>query len=167
MDYLMEGTSFSVLLLGLITGIAFGLAIYKAGASQYDKILGMLRLKDFAILKFMLTTIIVAGIGVHVLFGMDMIDLSLKPVWIWAQLLGGIIFGVGFALLGYCPGTGVIAAGEGKKDAAFGIVGGLVGAGIFAHFWPALSASIIEPGNIGTVTLSSALGVPIGIELYL
>lgn len=161
MEYIMEGTRFSVLMLGLVTGIAFGLAIYKVGASQYDKILGMLRLKNFAVLKFMLTTVIVAGIGIHVLFGVGMIGLTLKPVWIWAQLLGGIIFGVGFALLGYCPGTGIIAAAEGKKDAAYGILGGLVGAGLFAHFWPTLSAFIIEPGNIGTVTLSAALGIPV------
>lgn len=158
MEFMKEGTPFIVLFLGLITGIGFGFVIFKIGASLYDNILGMLRLKNLRILKFMLTAVIVASLGIHIFHTTGLLDLTLKPVWLWGQILGGLIFGVGFALLGYCPGTAVVAAGEGKKDAVFGILGGIIGAAVFAHLWPWLSKTIINPGDMGTITLSSALG---------
>lgn len=159
MEFMKEGTSFFVLFLGLITGIGFGLAIFKIGASLYDNILGMLRLKNLKILKFMLTAVIVASLGIHIFHTAGLLDLTLKPVWLWGQIIGGLIFGVGFALLGYCPGTAVVAAGEGKKDAVFGVLGGIVGAAVFAHLWPWLSSTIINPGDMGKITLSSVLHI--------
>lgn len=154
-----EGASLITLILGLVSGIGFGLIIFKVGASKYDDILNMLRLKNLKILKFMITTVVVASIGIYAMEGAGMIALSVKPVWLWAQIIGGGIFGIGFAVSGYCPGTSMVAIGEGKKDAIFTVLGGLVGAAVFAHFWPWLSTNIINPGDLGSITVSSALSI--------
>jgi uncharacterized protein len=157
MDNIRVGASLLTLFLGLITGTAFGLVIYKVGASKYENILAMLRLKKMMILKFMMVTVIVASIGVYALAEAGVISLTIKPVWLAAQITGGALFGIGFALLGYCPGTAVVAAGEGKKDALFGVLGGIFGSALFAHFWPSLSATLIK--DSGPLTVPSALSI--------
>lgn len=153
----MAGT----LLLGLITGIAFGFVIFKVGASRFDKIVRMLLLKDFTILKFMMMAVMAAAVGIFLTNSV----IYIAPLQLVRLLVGGLIFGVGFALLGACPGTVMVALGEGKKDARWGILGGLVGAAFFAHFYSALEKPLITPLNYGPLTIHSSLGVSYGAGL--
>jgi len=147
------------LLFGLITGIGFGVLLQRAEVIRFDRQIGALQLVDMTIVKFMLTTIIVGMVGVHLLVDLGLAKLSLKPLIFGGNLLGGLVFGVGWALLGYCPGTAAAALGEGRVDALAGMAGMLVGAAVFAEGYPALKESVLTWGNYGKLTLPSLLGL--------
>ncbi|GAU07652.1 DUF6691 family protein [Desulfoplanes formicivorans] len=147
------------LIYGLITGIVFGFLLQKARVIRYDKQLGALRLKDMTIVKFMLSNIIVGMVGIYILNDMGMVRLSVKATSIGANALGGIVFGLGWGLLGYCPGTAAGALGEGRWDALWGIGGMLVGASLFAHTYPVLKSTVYTWGNLGKITLPQMLGI--------
>jgi len=147
------------LIYGLVTGIVFGFLLQKARVIRYDKQLGALRLRDMTIVKFMLSHIIVAMIGIYVLHDMGLIKLSVKATSLGANALGGIVFGLGWGLLGYCPGTAAGALGEGRWDALWGIGGMLVGASLFAHTYPALQSTVYTWGNLGKITLPQMFGI--------
>jgi len=104
----------STLLLGLVTGIFFGFVLQKGQALKYDKQIGMLRFKDFTILKVMLSAIVVGMVGIYFFLDLGIGKLSLKPTVLGANIIGGLIFGLGWGMLGYCPGTAVGATGEGR-----------------------------------------------------
>lgn len=147
------------LLYGLITGIMFGFLLQKGRVLRYDKQIGALRLIDMTIIKFMMSSIIVAMVGVYLLKDMGLVKLNLKMTIIGANVVGGLIFGIGWALLGYCPGTQMGALGEGRWDAIWGIGGMLAGAAVFAEVFPLLRNSIMTLGNYGKITLPQVLGV--------
>ncbi|WNM56641.1 YeeE/YedE thiosulfate transporter family protein [Candidatus Nitrospira allomarina] len=148
------------LLLGLITGMIFGFLLQKGRAAKYQVILGQLLLKDWTVLKIMLTAIAVGAIGVYGLVGLELTGLHIKPLLGGGVIVGGIFFGVGIAIFGYCPGTGVAACGEGRKDAVVGVVGMLAGAWVFVGMYPLLVPLIRDYGNWGNITLPDATGIP-------
>ncbi len=147
------------LIYGLVTGIVFGFLLQKAQVIRYDKQLGALRLMDMTIVKFMLSNIIVGMIGIYLLNDLGVVKLSVKATSVGANVLGGILFGLGWGLLGYCPGTSAGALGEGRWDALWGIGGMLVGASIFAHTYPALKNTVYTWGSLGKITLPQILGI--------
>jgi uncharacterized membrane protein YedE/YeeE len=148
-----------MLLYGLVTGILFGFLLQKGRVLRYDKQLGALRLLDMTIVKFMLSTVLVGMVGVYILKDLGLVKLSVKPTNLGANIIGGLIFGAGWGLLGYCPGTSAGALGEGRWDALWGIIGMLVGAAIFAEFYSSLKTNILTWGNFGKITLPQVLGV--------
>lgn len=164
-EFVRTGTPLNVLFLGLITGIAFGFVIFKVGASRYDKIVKMLLLKDLTILKFMMTAVMVASVGIFITDSV----IYIAPVQLMRLIVGGLIFGVGFALLGACPGTVMVAFGEGKKDAWYGVLGGLLGAAVFAHLYPSLKDILITPLDYGKMTIHGLFGTTnvLGVVLLL
>lgn len=147
------------LIYGLITGILFGFFLQKGRVLRYDKQVGALLFKDMTIVKFMLSHIAVAMVGVYFLYDMGIVKLSLKPMIVGAVVLGGLIFGLGWGLLGYCPGTSLGALGEGRTDALWGIGGMLVGAGIYAEAYPYLQKTVLTWGDYGKITIPQVLGV--------
>ena len=148
------------LILGLITGIFFGFFLQKGQALKYDRQLGMLRLKDFTLVKLILTAILVGMVGVYFFVDLGVAKLSIKPTVLGANIIGGLIFGLGWGMLGYCPGTAVGATAEGRWDAFWGgVLGMLVGAGIFAEVYPAIKDTLLKWGDFGKLTLPSLLGV--------
>lgn len=147
------------LLIGIITGMLFGFFMQKAQVIRYDRQLGALRLKDMTIVKFMLTVILVAMVGIYLLLDLGLIKLSIKPLILGGNILGGLIFGIGWAIVGYCPATAMGALGEGRYDAAFGLLGMIFGAGIFAEAYPFLKRTVLTCGDFGKVTLPGALGL--------
>jgi hypothetical protein len=144
---------------GLITGVLFGVLLQRSEVIRYDRQLGALLLKDMTIVKFMLTTILVGMVGVYGLVDLGLAKLSLKPLVLGGNVLGGLTFGVGWALLGYCPGTAGGALGEGRLDALAGMAGMLLGAAAYAEAYPALKTSVLAWGDYGKLTLATALGV--------
>ncbi|MGL5205985.1 MAG: DUF6691 family protein [Acidaminococcaceae bacterium] len=148
-----------MLIYGLITGILFGFFLQKGRVLRYDKQIGALLLQDMTIVKFMLSHIAVAMVGVYFLYDMGVVKLSLKPMIAGGVVLGGLIFGLGWGLLGYCPGTSLGALGEGRTDALWGIAGMLVGAGIYAEAYPYLLKTVLTWGNYGKITIPQVLGV--------
>jgi hypothetical protein len=147
------------LALGLITGVIFGFLLQKGQVTKFRTIVGQFLLKDFTVLKVMLTAVIVGGIGVYAMHGMEWATLHIKPLVLGGVVLGGLIFGVGMALLGYCPGTGVAAVAEGSRHAIFGVLGMLVGAALYAEVYPLLKSTVLTIGNVGKVTLPDATGL--------
>jgi uncharacterized membrane protein YedE/YeeE len=147
-----------MLLYGLTTGILFGFLLQKARVLRYDKQLGALRLADMTIVKFMLSTVLVAMVGTYLLKDFGLVKLSIKPTLLGAVILGGLIFGVGWGLLGYCPGTSAGALGEGRWDAIWGILGMLAGAGLYAEAYPGLKVTVLTWGNLGKITFPQVLG---------
>jgi len=148
-----------VLIYGLVTGIFFGFFLQKGRVLRYDKQLGALRLMDMTIVKFMLSTVLVGMVGIYLLKDLGLVKLSIKSTNLGANIIGGLLFGVGWGLLGYCPGTSAGALGEGRWDALWGIIGMLVGAAIFAEVYPALKTNILTWGNLGKITLPQVLGL--------
>jgi uncharacterized protein len=147
------------LIYGFVTGIIFGFLLQKGRVIRYDKQIGALRLLDMTIVKFMFTSILVAMVGVYLLKDLGIVKLSLKSTVLGGNIVGGLIFGIGWALLGYCPGTQLGALGEGRWDAIWGLLGMLAGAGIFAEAYPGLKATVLTWGDFGKITLPQVLGV--------
>ena len=147
------------LFIGFLIGCAFGAILYLGGATSYRRILGTLLLKDMWIIKLMMTAIGVGTLGIYLLDMGGLANMSIKPAYIWGVAAGGAIFGIGWALAGYCPGTCVVGTAEGKKDALFTLLGAFVGALLFALAFPVLEATLIEPANFGAVTLESLFGI--------
>src|SRR4030043_32491 len=148
-----------ILLYGLITGIIFGFLLQKARVIRYDKQLGALRLMDMTIVKFMLSTVLVAMVGTYLLKDLGLVKLSIKTTVLGGTILGGLIFGFGWGLLGYCPGTSAGALGEGRWDALWGILGMLTGAALYAEAYPFFKETVLTWGNLGKITLPQVLGV--------
>jgi len=151
------------LLLGALTGFIFGFLLQKGGVTRFQVIAGQFLLKDFTVLKVMLTAIVVGAVGIYgmLLFGwLDPTnDLDIKNATLLGNALGGLIFGIGMALLGYCPGTGIAAIGDGSRHAIFGLIGMIVGAGIYAEVYPWMESKILGIGDYGEITLADAAGI--------
>ena len=147
-----------LLIMGLVTGILFGFLLQKARVLRYDKQVGALRLKDMTIVKFMLSSVAVSMVGVYLLHDMGLVALSVKTTILGANIAGAVLFGIGWGLLGYCPGTSLGALGEGRYDALWGIIGMIFGAAMFARAYPFLKDTIYV-GDYGKITLPDALGV--------
>ena len=147
------------LLAGLVTGILFGFLLQKGRVIRYDKQLAALRLKDMTIVKFMATTVLVGMVGVYLLQDLGLAKLSVKSTILGGTIIGGLLFGLGWGLIGYCPGTSMGALGEGRWDAIWGIAGMLVGAALYAESYPLMKITVLTWGDFGKITVPQLLGV--------
>lgn len=147
------------LFFGFLIGCAFGAILFLGGATSYRRIMGTLLLKDMWIIKLMATAIGVGTAGVYLLDFAGLAHMDVKPAHILGVAVGGIIFGCGWAISGYCPGTCVVGASEGKKDAISTIVGALVGTLVFSLLYPVLEPMLLEPLSFGKITLPGEIGI--------
>jgi uncharacterized membrane protein YedE/YeeE len=147
------------LALGLLTGFIFGFLLQKGQVAKFQVIVGQLLLKDWTVIKIMATAVVVGSIGVYALVEGNEASLQIKPLRFGGVIGGALLFGMGMALLGYCPGTSVAACGEGRRDAMVGVVGMLFGAGAFVALYPRLQPLIQALGDRGKLTIPEALGV--------
>ena len=144
---------------GLVTGVIFGILLQLGRVIRYDKQVGMLRLKDFTIIKFMLSAVLVGMVGIYLLLGLGLIELSVKATVLGFVIIGGLLFGLGWGILGYCPGTQLGALGEGRWDAIWGVIGMLIGGMVFAEVYTPLKESVGTWGDFGKITLPAVLGI--------
>lgn len=148
------------LFFGLGFGILFGFLLHKGGVTKYDVIVGQLLLTDFTVMKIMLSAVVIGMIGIYFMKSLGWIQLSLKSGSVGKNVIGALIFGVGFALLGYCPGTIAGAIGNGYLDAIVGGLAGIIlGTWIFAVMYPRLKDGIMKKGDFGDVTIPRLLKV--------
>lgn len=148
------------LLLATFFGLLFGFFLRKAHVSRFNVIVGQLLLKDFTVMKVIFTAIIVGGSGVYFMLYRGAIDhLLLSNASLQAAALGGLVFGIGMAILGYCPGTSIAALADGSRDVLFGILGMLVAIASFAEVYPWLKAhfTLTSPHP---ATLVTSTGLP-------
>ncbi len=139
----------------LVLGVFFGFALNKAGLTKYHKIVNQFRLTDMSVLKFMMTALVVTMLGLYPLRAMGVITFPTVPAtYVVGNLVGGLIFGVGMALAGFCPGTAVAGAGEGKLDYIVpGLLGFLVGAVIYGLTYKQVFPKISAIANYGSVVI--------------
>ena len=141
------------LVLGIFTGILFGFFLQKGRVAKFPVIVGQLLLREWTVVKVMLTAVAVGSVGVYALVSLGMAGLHVKPAVFAGVIFGGLLFGAGLAVFGYCPGTSVAASGEGSKDAMVGVAGMLFGALNYVWFYPALKQLLEAWPDWGKITL--------------
>jgi uncharacterized protein len=151
------------LITGALFGLVFGFLLQKGGVGKFNVLIGQLLLQDWTVAKIMLTAIVVGMIGVFPLHHFKKVNLHIKPTRIGANIIGGLMFGAGFALMGYCPGTAAAALGQGSWDALFGMAGLIAGSWMFAELSGWIKATIEKWGDLGKVLLPDLLPVPRGV----
>ena len=139
----------------LALGVFFGFALNKAGLTKYNKIVNAFRFTDQTVLKFMMTALVVSMSGLYALRGLGLITFPNVPAtYIVGNLVGGMLFGVGMALSGYCPGTCAAGAGEGKMDYIVpGLLGFLTGAVIYGLTYQQVFPQISALANYGNAII--------------
>lgn len=145
--------------LGLVTGIAFGFLLQKGRVLRFDKQIGALLLQDMTIIKFMLSAVFVGMVGILLLSDLEIIKLSHKPMNIGAVVVGGTLFGIGWAVMGFCPGTSIGALGEGRWHAIFAILGMLAGAAIYAELYPFFKSTVLAWKDMGKIGLPEVMNI--------
>ncbi|HSQ62032.1 MAG TPA: YeeE/YedE thiosulfate transporter family protein [Polyangiaceae bacterium] len=149
------------LLQPLLVGFAFGWVLQKGKLGRYETIVNVFRLTDLTVLKFLLTGLAVAMLGIQSLESLGIIDdVPVAPTSVLGNLVGGLVYGAGMALAGFCPGTVAAGAGEGRLDylipGGFGLYTGAILFGMtYSKVFPALAG----PANLGSVTVMQALHV--------
>lgn len=146
------------ILLAIFLGIFFGFALQRVGANNPQNIIQMLRLKDLHLMKAIFLGIGVSSTLLFVMMAIGVIDsghLSIKSSYV-GVIIGGALLGLGFAIAGYCPGTSLTAIADGRKDAIFFSVGGLLGALLYTLAYGAISDSwLFDKISGGKVMLAS------------
>jgi len=153
-----EGTS---LIVALIIGFFFGLFLERGGLGNPHKLTGVFYLKDFTVPKVMFTAMLVASSGLYLLGDLKVLDVSkvwIVPTFFWPQIAGGFLFGLGYLVAGYCPGTAVTGLASGRLDAFVTMLGMITGSLVFAVIYPAIEYFYLS-SEMGTATLPRILGV--------
>jgi uncharacterized membrane protein YedE/YeeE len=161
-------SAYSLQLAALI-GFFFGFVLERAGFGNPRKLTAIFYLRDFAVLKVMFTAIVVCILGLLYFSIFGWIDLSrvhILPTYIWPQIVGGLLLGVGFLVGGYCPTTSVVATASGKLDGVIFILGMVFGSLIFALVFP-LIQGFYSSGHMGAVRLPDILKINSGIIAFL
>jgi len=140
----------------LVLGFLFGAILQYAKLNRYNVISGMATLENLAVAKAIAVAIGVGAVIIAFEIGLGFASYHLKPFLLGGIAIGGIIFGVGMAILGYCPGTLAVSLGEGSIDALLGIIGGLVGGFVYTILLPSIH-SILGP-DLGSISLYSLIG---------
>ncbi|MDA3924698.1 MAG: YeeE/YedE thiosulfate transporter family protein [Kiritimatiellae bacterium] len=147
------------LILGAATGVIFGFLLQKAEVLRFEKQVGFLLLRDVTILKFMLSAILVGAIGIYACHDLGLIELKIKVTTLAPLVTGGVLFGVGWAIAGYCPGTSLGAIGEGRIHAIWVVLGMLTGAALYAEVYPHLSRKFMKLYDYGKITVPDITGL--------
>lgn len=143
-------------------GILFGFVLERAGFGNAKKLAAQFYLRDMTVLKVMFTAIITAMLLIHWTVGLGALDLErlwINPTYLGSGILGGLIFGVGFVVGGYCPGTALVAMATLKLDGLFFVLGALLGILLFGFTIEPIADFWHTSGAYGTLTLYDWLGI--------
>jgi len=147
--------------LALLLGIFFGLSLERSGLGDPHRLTGVFYFRDFTVPKVMFTAIVVASTGVYLLADLGLLDLArvwIIPTFFWPQLAGGLLFGIGYVISGYCPGTAVAGLATGRLDALVVMAGVSAGSLLFAVLYPMVETFYLSSDK-GAVTIPGLLGV--------
>ena len=145
----------------LAFGFLFGAILQSARLNKYNTISGMARLEDFTVAKAIAVAVGIGAIILSIEIGLGFASFHVKPILLTGIGIGGLIFGAGMAILGYCPGTLPISLGEGSLDALVGIIGCICAGIVYTLIQPFLQG-LLGP-DLGKHSLQGALG---GGSLY-
>lgn len=156
-----EGAS---LVVAVLLGIAFGWFLERGGMGNARKLAGQFYFSDLSVLKLMFSAILTAMLGLFWLSWAGLLDLSrvyVPETFIAPQMVGGVVFGVGFATGGLCPGTSCVAAATGRRDGLALVGGMLAGVLVFGEGFP-LVQPFADSTARGAWTLPDAFGLAYG-----
>lgn len=145
-------------LIAIGAGLFFGFLLQRSQVICYDRQLEALLVEDLTVLKFMLSAMVTAMVGIQFLSSIGVITLSTDPSILGGNVIGGLIFGAGWALLGYGPATAAGALGEGRVDAFFGMIGMILGSIVYFELYPFTRLSIFLWGKLSKSTLPGITG---------
>ena len=135
LDQLVLSPSGKTFFAALVIGFLFGFVLERAGFGSSKRLAGVFYFKDMTVLKVMFTALITAMLGLSIVVSMGWLDLetqvALIPTLYGVQAIGGLIFGVGFVVSGWCPGTAAVGMASGKIDALVFLVGTIFGSIVF------------------------------------
>ena len=152
------------MILAIVIGIAFGWSLERAGLGDANKLAGQFYLSDFTVVKVMFSAILTAMLGLFWLGRLGLVDLAaiyVPETWLWPQIIGGLIFGIGFVISGLCPGTACVAAASGRGDGLAAVLGLFAGVLLTGLAWPWI-ASFADSTARGAFTLPQLTGLPYG-----
>jgi uncharacterized membrane protein YedE/YeeE len=156
------------LFVALVIGIAFGWFLERSGMVSAKKLAGQFYLRDLTVFKVMFTAIVTAMLGVFWLGRIGVLDVDrifVPETWLVPQLVGGLVFGAGFAISGLCPGTSCVAAATGRIDGVAVVAGmfaGVLGTGLL---YSNLQGFYLSTPR-GTFTLPQLLNLSQGIIVF-
>ncbi|UCG86686.1 MAG: YeeE/YedE family protein [Gemmatimonadota bacterium] len=153
------------LLTAIGLGFMFGFSLERAGFGNARKLAGQFYFNDMTVFKVMFTAILVAMVGLYSLSAIGLLDMTrmwINPTFMWAQLVGGFMLGVGFIMSGLCPGTSVVSAASGRWDGLVTFSGIFVGSFLFAVMleWFPVLERLYTGGSLGDSVLPALLRVP-------
>jgi uncharacterized protein len=160
----IEFTQGAELAISLALGAGFGFALERAGFGSARKLTAVFYLYDMAVVKVMFSAVVTAMVGLFVLSAIGVLDLGelyVESTNFAAQGIGGLLFGAGFLVGGYCPGTSVAAIATGRKDGFVFALGMLAGVYAYAELTPQLD-DWYKATAAGTLTLPSVTGIGMG-----
>lgn len=156
------------LFFALVIGIAFGFFLERAGLGSARKLVAQFYGKDLTVFKMMFTAIITAMLGVYWLNWLGVLNLELvylTPTYVLPQVIGGLVFGVGFIVGGYCPGTSCVAFSTGSIDGVVNVIGLLVGIFLFGEVYPFIEG-FYNATPLGQMNMVTYFEVPAGVMVF-
>lgn len=165
-----------MIVMSLLIGTLFGFALEKSRVFEPGAIVGQMQLKRFTMVKVFFTAIITGMVILSLMTLFGWIAITPESLPVYESLIGGLILGVGVSLSGACPGTSIVQAGVGYKDAYFTIIGGIVGGIIYGVYKAPLTSWLASPvpafstfyqrWNISYWLLSLMIALIVAIGLY-
>lgn len=152
-----------------LVGLAFGASLERAGFGSSRRLAGVFYLRDMTVIQVMFTALATAAVGLALLERLGLVDrttIYALETFLAPQAVGGLIFGVGFVVGGWCPGTALVGLASAKGDALVFLLGAMLGSLGYAAGWPALSG-FAEAGACGVATLPQLLGLSTGVTTLL
>jgi uncharacterized membrane protein YedE/YeeE len=157
------------LVIAFAIGIGFGFFLERGGLGSSTKLAAQFYFRDLTVFKVMFTAIITAMLGLFWLSWIGFVDLTLvyvNPTYILPQLIGGLIFGIGFVTGGLCPGTCLVSSATGRIDGLFTLMGIFFGIFLFAEFYSYIS-NFLYSTSLGYLTIPQLINLPHGLILFL
>ena len=151
-------------LAAFVIGLLFGLALERAGFGSSRRLAGVFYLEDMAVVKVMFTALVTAMLGLAYLLTFGWVSaeaIYFLPTVYGAQLVGGLLFGVGFVMGGWCPGTSAVGIASGKLDALTFFGGALLGSILFNEVF-SLMKPLYTWGEAGVIFIYQSLGLSLG-----
>jgi hypothetical protein len=152
------------MLVSVLVGIGFGLALERGGFGTAKNLVATFYGRDFRVVRVMFSAIVTAMVGLYALDLLGVLPLpsiGIMETFVGAQVVGGLLVGVGFIVGGYCPGTSIVAAVSGKLDALLFMGGILLGTAGYTLGADAM-APLASSGAKGRVLLHEWLHVSSG-----
>lgn len=153
------------LMIAAVIGFFFGFVLERAGFGDARNLTNIFYFRDMRVLRVMFSAMVTAGLGLIALSWVGLFDYqafvanALLKTYLWPQIVGGILFGLGFIIGGYCPGTSAVGVVSGKLDAIVFLVGMIIGIWIFAAGF-SVWGGFYKSSALGRITLWELFHLP-------